>query len=162
MDPTYRTYNSHVPNYLQGRPKKVILHCLGREEKARRQLSKKDLLETDEEKGVFLVRGTSGTNHKVDFGCLNHEPRCTCQDWVSNLLPCKQFFVVLTLKCNWGWNSLPIEYLTSAYLSCDTSALEEYQMQPNPSSDSEISSYHDFTQELPEKVLCRPAWSYFI
>ena len=53
MDPTYRAYNSHVPNYLQGHPKKVILHCLGREEKARRQLSEKDLLKADKENGVF-------------------------------------------------------------------------------------------------------------
>ena len=153
MDPTYRAYNSHVPNYLQGHPKKVILHCLGREEKARRQLSEKDLLEADEENGVFLVRGTLGTNYKVDFGSLSHKPSCTCHDWITNNLPCKHFFLVFTLKCNWGWNSLPIEYLNGAYLTCDTSALEEYQMQLVPSGDSEISPYHEFTQEIPEKVL---------
>ena len=29
MDSTYRAYNTHVPSYLQGRLKKIILHCLG-------------------------------------------------------------------------------------------------------------------------------------
>ena len=36
MDPTYRAYNTHVPSYLQGRPRNVIIHCLVREEKAKK------------------------------------------------------------------------------------------------------------------------------
>ena len=35
MDPTYRAYTTHVPSYLQGRPRNVIIHCLEREERAR-------------------------------------------------------------------------------------------------------------------------------
>ena len=88
-----------------------------------------------------MVRGTLGTNYKVYFGSSSHKPSCTCHDWITNNLPYKHFFLVFTLKCNWGWNLLPIEYLNGAYLMCDTSALEEYQMQPVPSGDSEISPY---------------------
>ena len=43
MDPTYRAYTTHVPSYLQGRPRNVILHCLAREEKARKTFSSKDV-----------------------------------------------------------------------------------------------------------------------
>ena len=65
MDPTYRAYNLHVPNYLQGCLKKVILHCLGREEKARSQPSEKDLLEADEENEVLYLQG----NIILDYRC---------------------------------------------------------------------------------------------
>ena len=124
------------------------LHCLGRDEKVRKQLSEKDLLEADEENGVFVVHGTSGTDHKVDFWHSNGKPSCTCHDWVANNLPCKHFFLVFILKCDWGWNSLPVEYLKSAYLTCDTSALEKCQIQPTPVNNPEISPYHEVMEEL--------------
>jgi len=57
MDPSYRAYNTHIPPYLRGQPRNIILHCLGHEEKARKVLSSKDILEADEERGIFLSVG---------------------------------------------------------------------------------------------------------
>ena len=77
MDPTYRGYTSHVPSYLQGHPRNVIIHCLEREEKARKTLSphclereekaRKTLSPHDSDNGIFSVRGKSGYTHTVDF-----------------------------------------------------------------------------------------------
>lgn len=91
MDSAYRAYSSRVPSYLQGRPKKVILHCLGREEKARKQLTEKDILQSDEQNGIFLIQGNSGSTYTVDFGKKTCIPSCTCQDWIEHNLPCKHF-----------------------------------------------------------------------
>ena len=44
------------------------MHCLTREEKARKKLSEDDILEADEDEGIFSVRGKSGNTHRVSFG----------------------------------------------------------------------------------------------
>ena len=94
MDPTYRAYNTHVPSYLQGRPRNVIIHCLVREEKAKKKFSPEDITSADKETGIFSVRGKSGYIHTVDFGTQTGKPNCTCQDWAKNNLPCKHFFLI--------------------------------------------------------------------
>jgi len=53
MDPTYSAYSTEVPAYLIGHPKKIILYCLKKEEKARSTLSEKDILEADQQNGNF-------------------------------------------------------------------------------------------------------------
>ena len=40
MDPTYRVYSNKVPIYFCGRPQNIIIHCLAREEKARKTFLK--------------------------------------------------------------------------------------------------------------------------
>ena len=156
MDSTYRAYSNHVPSYLQGRPKKVILHCLGREEKARKQFSEKDILESDEQDGVFLIQGNSGT-YTVDFGKKTSVPSCTCQDWIAHNIPCKHFFLVFISKCNWGWNSLPQSFLEGPFLNCDIKALENSHVQTEkledlPTNSSTDCDFETITDELPAKV----------
>ena len=92
MDPSYRAYNTHIPPYLRGWPRNIILHCLGCEEKARKVLSSKNILKSDKEKGIFLVCGESGCTYTIDFGKESGKPSCTCQDWMTNNIPCKHFF----------------------------------------------------------------------
>ena len=76
MDPTY---NTHVPSYLQGRPRSVILHSLAREEKARKTVSSNDITDTDNENGIFLVRGKSGYTHTgSQTGKPSHIKKCLC------------------------------------------------------------------------------------
>ena len=104
MDPTYRAYNTHVPSYLQGRPRNVIIHCLVREEKAKKKFSPEDITSADKETGIFSVRGKSGYIHTVDFGTQTGKPNCTCQDWAKNNLPCKHFFLIFITTDEWGWS----------------------------------------------------------
>ena len=127
MDPTYRGYTSHVPSYVQGRPRNVIIHCLEREEKARKTLSPEDITDTDSDNGIFSVRGKSGYTHTVDFGSQTGRPSCTCQDWARNNIPCKHFFLVFINKGAWGWSSLPQSYLKNPYLSCDGVSLANFK-----------------------------------
>ena len=172
MDSTYRAYNTRVPSYLQGRPKKIILHCLGREEKARKQLSEKDILQSDEENGKFVIQGNSGSTYTVDFGRKTSTPSCTCQDWVAHNLPCKHFFLVFISKCGWGWNSLPSSFLEGPFLSCDNAALEKSQVLPAMMNDcDDDDNYVDedlelsqnttvVIEELPAKVTIANGCSY--
>ena len=55
MDLTYRAYSIRVPSYLQGQPKNAILHCLGQEEKVRKQLTEKDIFQCDKQNEIFLI-----------------------------------------------------------------------------------------------------------
>lgn len=157
MDPTYRAYNSEVPIYLQGRPKSIIIHCLAREEKARKTFSEDDICESDEDMGIFIINGKSGAKHTVSFGKESGKPNCTCQDWIRHNVPCKHFFLIFITKIKWGWNSLPQSYLQGPYLSCDNSALESIQgptvnnSLPLP-ADLELECPENFTDPLPVKV----------
>ena len=163
MDPTYRAYTTHVPSYLQGRPRNVILHCLAREEKARKTFSPNDITDTDNENGIFLVHGKSGYTHTVDFGSQTGKPSCTCQDWTRNNIPCKHFFLIFMTKGGWGWSSLPQSYLKSPYLSCDSVNLVNSQVptenapppshsQPEDSVELFPDDLYEFSDKLPTKV----------
>ena len=94
MDPTYRAYTTHAPSYLQGRPRNAIIHCLEREERARKTLSPADITDVDSENGIFSIRGKSGYIHTVDFGSTTGKPSCTYQDWVRNNIPCKHLYLL--------------------------------------------------------------------
>ena len=151
MDPTYRAYTTHVPGYLQGRPRNVITHCLAREEKARKKFSPEDITSADKETGIFSVRGKSGYIHTVDFGRQTGHPNCTCQDWARNNLPCKHFFVIFININGWGWSSLPQCYLSSPYLCCDGVSLNKPTNSP-VASQEECVIYDNLQDELPSKV----------
>ena len=155
MDPTYRAYTTHVPSYLQGRPRNVILHCLARDEKARKTLSPSDVTGTDIENGVFLVIGKSGTTHTVNFGRQTGKPSCTCKDWIRNNFPCKHFFLVFITKGEWGWNSLPQTYLESPYLTRDDDSSQipaENNLQQHPENTIDSFPDHDNLQEFDDKL----------
>ena len=141
----YRSYKSFVPDYLCGRPRSTILHCLERKTKALKY-SLSDTNATDLENGKFTVKGTTNKTHTINFGSTNadHMPSCTCQDWTQWHMPCKHFFAIFNLYPQWGWYQLPNEYLNSAYLSTDTDALQ---------SNFSFTQPEDLftTQDLPEE-----------
>ena len=88
----YRCYKNFVPEYLCGRPRSVILHCLDQQTKARKY-DAKDVTPTTS-KGVFEVNKMNGSKHVVNFGCEASSPSCTCKDWVRWHILCKHFFAV--------------------------------------------------------------------
>ena len=163
MDATYRAYSTKVPIYLHGCPKKVIMHCLTREEKARKKLSEDDILEADEDEGIFSVRGKSGNTYRVSFGKRSGIPSCTCQDWIRYRVPCKHFFLLFITQTKWGWNSLPSSYLQEPHLSCDKEALKSLNEESSehivPTPDINPELYHqNYKQPLPTKVCQNFIW----
>ena len=152
MNPMYRAYSTHVPSYLHGRPRNVIIHCLEREQRARKTLSPEDIISVDSERGIFSVRGKSGYTHTVDFGTETEKPSCTCQDWAKNNLPCKHFFLVFTNICGWGWSSLPQSYLNSPYLCCDGVSLIKTATSSPSECQQESLVPEELQDELPLKV----------
>ena len=161
MDPTYRAYTSSLPSYLQGRPRTVVLHCLAREEKARKTLSPNHVSYTDSENGLFRVCGKSGYTHTIDFGKQTGKPSCTCQDWIKNNIPCKHFFLIFQTKEGWGWSSLPQSYLKSPYLCCDNMVLTNSRLPTvsdpqhslfESSLDLLPNDLNEYKETLPSKV----------
>ena len=121
----YRTYNpAIVPDYLQGRPKATILHCLHRQAKSN-AIADADVSSL-EDKGRFSVKGKGSIVHTTDFGVTSGEPSCSCKDWLNHKIPCKHFFAIFRLHPDWSWDRLPTEYLNSPYLTLDTAAVEQY------------------------------------
>lgn len=106
----YRSYKDFVPDYLCGRPRSTILHCLERKTKALKY-SLSNTSAIDLENGKFTVRGTKNKTHTIDFGSTNaeHMPSCSCQDWTQWHMPCKHFlqFSISIL------NGVGINYQTS-------------------------------------------------
>ena len=77
----YRSYNpSIVPDYLQGRPKQTILHCLHRQASSNKFASS-DVIQVSPDLPKFEVKGAKGL-HMVDFGLESGEPSCSCKDWI--------------------------------------------------------------------------------
>ncbi len=113
---TYRSYNNFVPEYLNGRPRQVILHCLERKSNSRKY-SEEDILNRDTVKGIFTITGSSGKVHTVDFGQETGQPACTCPDWIQWHLPCKHFFCVFGMVEGLEWESLPESYKSSPHLT---------------------------------------------
>ena len=132
MLPTYRKYNDFVPEYLHGRPRKVIIHCLDRRNNSQKFCGD-DVLTRDTTSGLFTLQSSSKT-HTIDFGIASGKPSCNCADWVRWQIPCKHFFAIFRLVDGWGWASLPDVYKHSPYLSDDSSAMLEYSGSCAPDS----------------------------
>lgn len=139
----YRRYKIFVREFLRGRPRSVILHCLDRQTKARKY-DMKDVTPTTS-KGVFEVNKINGSKHMVDFGCNANSPSCTCKDWIHWHIPCKHFFAIFNHMPEWNWSSLPQDYLESAYLSMDADAVSTY-FQPEDSTSDSVN--HEPSQRL--------------
>ena len=87
----YRSYNlAVVPEYLQGRPKQTILHCLYRLVSSNK-FSHSDVSQVALDSGKFTVKSKK-SSQVVEFGDQFEEPRCTCKDWLT-YLPCKHFLL---------------------------------------------------------------------
>ena len=87
----YRAYSKDIPEYLKGRPKPVIFHCLERKAKCHK-FTEEDIKVLKD--GEFEVNG----NFNI--------PECTCKDWARHHIPCKHFFAVFELCPGWiGLNS---------------------------------------------------------
>ena len=123
----YRSYKSHIPDYLHDRPKNVIVHCLQRRSKALKY-TEEDVGVLDKEDGVFKVKGSKGKTHTVKIGVKTEDemPCCTCADWQQWHIPCKHMFAVFNTQDGWTWNSFSPNYLNSPYLSCDSLSLKNH------------------------------------
>ena len=123
----YRTYNDFVPDYLRDRPRNIILHCLDRMARSHK-LTASNIIDNDQEKGIFEIMKSSGAKYRVSFGNDNPDsmPSCTCQDWTNWHIPCKHFFAIFKHRSAWQWSNLPPSYLHSPYLSTDVEALKKH------------------------------------
>ena len=105
----YRSYKSFIPDFLQGRPRSVIIHSLERRSKSLKY-TQEDVSTADEE-GTFTVKGSNDTAHTRSFGTKldNPTPSCTCRDWVEWHIPCKHFWAIFRFYPTWNWE----DYLTA-------------------------------------------------
>lgn len=154
----YRSYKDIVPEYLQDRPRNIILHCLDRQATSM-QYKEEDIVDVDADCGVFKVIKDNKYERTVDFGYRSTTSvlSCNCLDWEKFHLPCKHFFAVFRLRPSWTWNRLPQHYLKSAYLSLDNKALKDFYEEPSPiiTAENDYTSDNDlganFKETLPSK-----------
>ena len=157
----YRSYKSFIPDFLQGRPRSVIIHSLERRSKSLKYTQ--DDVRTVDDEGIFNVKGSNGNEHTVSFGAKsdNTTPSCTCRDWVEWHIPCKHFWAVFRFYPSWNWERFPDK--TSAYLSTDTGALDTFfsndsptdtdsQLQDNSPKEDSIS--RPAQDEIPKQQVC--------
>ena len=162
QSPHYRSYNDNIPAYLQGRPRNTILHCLDRKGSSNKFTSE-DITDIDTKEGVFSVCSSKGRIYTVNFGINSDDrmPSCTCIDWRTHHIPCKHFFAIFQHRSPWSWDSLPKQYLESAYISTDSAALlaqgssSSGQQIVSSFPDSDTMSYNpeeEVTDIVPKKV----------
>jgi len=88
----------------------------------------KSITLVDDSIGAFLVPSEMGKhNYRVYFKAPqdNDIPSCECLDWQRNYLPCKHLLAIIQDKKydTWGWETLPIAYRESPFLSLDIDIL---------------------------------------
>ena len=151
----YRCYNELVPNYLQGRPREVIIHCLDRKANSAK-FCISDVIKADTKEGKFTILGSRGQKYDVCFGSnLNQSPSCSCPDFVEWNIPCKHYFAIFRLFPDWGWNKLPNHYLDGPYMNTDRNAIKSYfDTYTSPAETPEFDSNILPQQQdvIPEKV----------
>ncbi len=145
MSDSYRSYNEFVPEYLRGRPRSVILHCLTRIRKAEK--FPKASIKQNGTKGQFTVKTTSGKQHTLEFTNDENMPQCSCKDWTRWHIPCKHFFAVFEKFPNWGWMSLPKDYLKNEYITADSAILT-----PLSNSDAPVSIASAYLSEEEKRL----------
>ena len=69
MSKDYRSYNKFVPEYLQGRPPKVICHCMERKLKAKSFVGE-DISDINAESGQFNVASSSVQSRFYSVWCM--------------------------------------------------------------------------------------------
>ena len=111
----YRMPADLVPEYLTGRPRTFIRHCLVR--KTRSNKFTGDSIQQTDTPGLFYIKKGDAVKHTLKFGSQDDEemPSCTCKDWVRWQIPCKHFFAIFREVPEWSWKSLPIKYLQNAF-----------------------------------------------
>ena len=113
-----------MPDYLRDRPRNILLHCLDRIARSQK-LTASNIIDKDQEKGIFEITKSSGAKYRISFGNDNPDsmPSCTCQDWTNWHLPCKTLF---KHRAAWHWGNLPPSCLHSPYFSTDVEALNKH------------------------------------
>ena len=100
-----------VPDYLQGRPKETILHCL------HRQAASKKFVREDICMFTWTILKSKGKRDRigVNFGDQSHDPHCTCRDWLTFYVPCTLFCNILSFS-SLELGKTTTHHLTSPYL----------------------------------------------
>jgi hypothetical protein len=65
--------------------------------------------------GVFKVQSSTQTN--VWYTVKFDTPSCSCMSYQHDHLPCKHFFAVFKNYPEWGWEKLPLGYISSPTLT---------------------------------------------
>ena len=149
MTESYRSYNDFVPDYLRGRPRKVVIHCLSRIQKVAK--FKRESVTMTSTAGTFSVCSPSVKTHEVQFTGDNNMPQCTCKDWIRWHIPCKHFMAIFTHYPQWGWNKLPQSYLENEYISADSTVLCSNSAQTNDLHCAGTAELVRQTRQLPDQ-----------
>ncbi len=99
----------------------------------------------NEELGTFSVKSAERNDVQYEVSFVsphdNSIPSCACMDWKRNYLPCKHMLAVMQMDNAWGWESLPLEYRESPYISLDVDILFktiDFQQHGDPSEEFQI------------------------
>ena len=116
----YGHFSQTVPDYLHNRPPRFVKYCLS-SRFAAAEYQATDVSPVNFWKGEFHVKfsSKSNQNHLANFST----PSCSCADWRKTQYPCKHFFAVFATYEEWDFNSLPVNYRNSVFITLDTEHL---------------------------------------
>lgn len=116
----YRGYSQDIPSYLHDRPHQVVKHCMAKKHLAEEFYTKQVLLHQSDD-GMFKVQSSTQTN--VWYTVRFDTPSCSCMSYQHDHLPCKHFFAVFKNYPEWGWEKLPLRYISSPTLTLDENVI---------------------------------------
>lgn len=151
----YRQYTDQVPDFLQSRPRDMVIDCMKRMNLADEAQSG-DVIHVAER--MYNVKG----HHQLYYSVNLDMPHCTCHDWSKNIYPCKHMFMVFRFTDE-SFDTLPTYYLKSPWLSLDENSVHEVlplseALQPNDnaatmSPSSQVSFLHSSASQEVRNIL---------
>ena len=114
----YRKPQYDIPDYLSDRPRNVQTACLANMSKAKQFISSDVTTDGD---GVFTLKSN-------DKSYVVNIPGgyCECPYFSKTKIPCKHMFAIFSLFSEqWSWHDLPCQLTECAYMTLETSLLEQ-------------------------------------
>jgi hypothetical protein len=129
-----RKYSEYVPEFLKGRPRNFVAHCLDRMPPKVEDIEKSTLVFTDGES--CRVSSQSGKVYIVTF--TSRVPKCSCPDFEKHLWPCKHILAIFKHFPAYSWETLDIAYTSLPYFNIDNEIINNLEKDKEASVDSEF------------------------
>ncbi|XP_021366093.1 uncharacterized protein LOC110458632 [Mizuhopecten yessoensis] len=109
----HRSYHTDVPNFLVGRPKAFVSHCMTRLSLA----STDDVTYQQVEEGNFSVRSRE-SDRSYSVTLIGKMPSCNCPDFHKHQWPCKHMLAILG-RSDYSWDLLDESFTKTIFNTVD-------------------------------------------
>jgi len=143
-----RSYSQHLPNFLKGKPKPFVDHCV------RRMAPNVEFIHQDEISKQQSLDSLKFTVSQYEINYEHQVPYCSCPDFAKSHWPCKHVLAIFSHFPEHGWDTLRKSYINQPCFNLDFDVLRQIAVdEPLPSINKEnafIANTNNFVHKKPD------------